>query len=130
MQFQAGISIDGVNITDQGRRGITADRDERSVIVERANGTRVKYVKKVARTYSTAWEMLPGSDDYTIDGNAARDWLFSNVSQEGETHTVIFRHQSGDSETITAFVTAYSEELVMRRSEDFFWNVSITFEEQ
>jgi len=130
MEFQAGISIDGVNITDQGRKGINAERDERSVIVELANGTRKKYIKKVARIYNVSWEMLPGSDDFTVDGNVARDWLFANLSQEGATHTIVFRHQSGSSETITAFVISYSEELVLRRTQDFFWNVSITLEEQ
>lgn len=130
MLFSAGISVDGTNITDQGRAPISAGRDERSSTVELANGTRKKYIKKVARTYSVSWENLPGSSTYTIDGNVGRDWLFDNLSQEGETHTVIFRHKDGSSETITAFVTDYSEELQMRRSEDFFWTVSITFEEQ
>lgn len=130
MLFQAGISVDGTNLTDQGRGPISADRDERSVIVELANGTRKKYIKKVARTYSLSWENLASSSDNTIDGNVGRDWLFDNLSQEGSTHTVIFRHQSGASETITAFVTSYSEQLTMRRQEDFFWSVSITLEEQ
>lgn len=130
MEFDAGISIDGTNITDQGRGPISADRDERSVIVELSNGTRKKYIKKVARTYNLSWENLASSSTNTIDGNVGRDWLFDNLSQEGSTHTVIFRHKSGASETITAFVTSYSEQLTMRRTDDFFWSVSISLEEQ
>lgn len=130
MIFEAGIAIDGTNITDQGRKSITASRDERSVIVERANGTRVKYVKKIARTFTVSWEYLPGAATNTIDGGVGREWLYLNVADEGSTHTITFRHHASANETITAFVTDYSEELVMRRPQDFFWNVSLTLEEQ
>lgn len=129
MYFNAGITINGIDITDQGRGPISVDRDERSVIVDLANGRRYKYVKKVAKIYTLSWEMLAGTDDNTIDGHVGRDWLADNVGHEGELHTVTFRHSPSDSDTIEAFVTSYNEELIMRRQDEFFWSVSVTLEE-
>lgn len=129
MLFEAGIAIDNENITDQGRGPIAVDRDERSVMVELADGTRYRYIKKIAKTYALSWENLVGAEANTIDNNVGRDWLHDNVGTVGETHTVTFRHIDGDREVVTAYVTGYHEELVMRREDDFFWNVTVTLEE-
>lgn len=130
--FPAAIEIDNEPLTDQGRSPVSVARDERSVINELANGTRKKYVKKVAKTFSMSWSWLPDSSDATIDGGMGRTALNETFATSGDTHLLKFYDRNGGWEEFTVFVSSYSEELIRRNPHDgtHFWEISLEFEEQ
>lgn len=129
--YPAAIKVDAIDLTDQGRSPVEVVRDERSVVIELASGKKKKYIKGIKHTFSMQWTWLPSEDANTIDGYAGRDTLVANFAESGNTHTLIFRDEIGGSDTYTVFVSDYSERLVRRSpNEEFFWEVSISFEEQ
>jgi hypothetical protein len=129
MLFDAGIKIDSTDLTDEGRGPISRERETREVMVELASGKRKRYTKKVSVSYTMEWTNIPGSDN-TIDSHAGRNWMAENLKPSNDVHTLTFRHESDDDEEVDVFVTAYSDSLTRRASDEFLWNVSITFEEQ
>ena len=130
--FPAAIEIDNIPLTDQGRSPVEVQREERSVVNELANGTRMKYVKKIAKTFSMSWTWLPDSDDATIDGGMGRQSLAEYLGESGDTHLLKFYDRNGGYQEYTVFVSDYSESLIRRNPHDgtHFWEVSLGFEEQ
>lgn len=129
--YPAAIWIDNIQLTDQGRSPIRRDRDERSVSIELANGTRKKYIKAVKHKFSTSWTYLPDDSTCTIDGYAARTELVNLLGDDDQAHLLRFFYKNNKYEEFTVFVSSYSENLVKRdpRSGVFIWEVNIEFEE-
>jgi len=130
--YPAAVKLDAIDLSDQGRSPVSRVREERSVIVELANGNRKKYIKGVKNQFSFGWTWLPSEDVSTLDGYAGRDTLVSNFASSGNTHTLLFRDETGGSDSYTVFVTGYEEQLIRRSSSDseFFWEITMSFEEQ
>lgn len=130
MAYANFMAIDGVEITDMGRT-FTKDREERSVMVELANGTMKKYIKGIKTVFNFNWEYIPNLAVDTHDGKGARDALIAK--NDGITHTLALRETPGGAATnYTVFVTSYTEEILRR---DFpggrhLYRVSMTFTEQ
>lgn len=130
MAYANFVAIDGTEITDQGR-SFSKDREERSVIVELANGTMKKYVKGIKNVFNFTWQYLPNLAADTHDLKEARNTLISK--NDGATHTLSLRETPGGTATnYTVFVTTYTEEIVRR---DFVGNrhlyvVTMSFTEQ
>lgn len=129
--YPAAIWIDNVQLTDQGRAPVDRSRDERSVSVELANGTRKRYLKAVKHTFSTSWNYLPDDSICTIDGYAARNTMVKLLGESTDSHTLRFFYQNGKYEEYTVFLTDYKESLIKRDpvSGVFIWTVSMSFEE-
>lgn len=129
--YPAAIWIDNVQLTDQGRSPVDRTRDERSVTIDLANGTRKKYVKSVKHTFSTKWEYLPDDSTCTIDGYAARDTMVKLFGDSSDSHTLRFFYENGKYEEFTVFVSDYKESLIKRDAPSgiFIWSVDVTFEE-
>jgi outer membrane protein assembly factor BamB len=129
--YPAAIWIDNVQLTDQGRSAVDRSRDERSVTIDLANGTRKKYVKSVKHTFSTKWEYLPDDSTCTIDGYAARDTMVKLFGDSSDSHTLRFFYENGKYEEFTVFVTDYKESLIRRDASSgvFMWTVDVGFEE-
>lgn len=129
--YPAAIWIDNVQLTDQGRSPVSRSRDERSVSVELANGTRKRYIKAVKHTFSTSWNYLPDDSTCTIDGYAARSEIVKLIGDASDSHLLRFFDKNGHYEEFTVFVSSYSEELIKRDpvSGVFIWTVSVEFEE-
>lgn len=129
--YPAAIWIDNVQLTDQGRGPVDRSRDERSVTVDLANGTRKKYIKSIKHTFATKWEYLPDDSTCTIDGYAARDTMVKLLGDSSDSHTLRFFYESGNYEEFTVFVSDYKESLIRRDATSgvFMWSVDITFEE-
>lgn len=130
MAYANFMAIDTVEITDQGRT-FSKEVEERSVIVELANGLTKKYIKGIKHIFNFTWEYLPNLAADTHDLKEARNVLASK--NDGLVHTLAIRETPGGAATnYTVFVTAYSEEILRR---DFVGNrhlyrVTITFTEQ
>lgn len=129
--YPAAIWIDNIQLTDQGREPVSRDRDERSVVVELANGTRKRYIKAVKHTFSMNWNYLPDDSTCTIDGYAARDTMVELLGDSESAHTLRFFYKNGDYEEFTVFVSSYSESLIRRDAVSgvFIWTVSLGLEE-
>lgn len=130
MAFANFMAIDGSEVTDQGRT-FSKDIEERSVIVELANGLNKKYVKSIKNVFNFTWDYLPNLAADTHDVKEARNTLASK--NDGLVHTLALRETPGGAATnYTVFVTSYNEEILRR---DFVGNrhlyrVTITFTEQ
>ena len=128
--FPAAIIIDSSPLTDQGRAPVTKSRDERSVVVELANGTRKRYIKAVKYTFTTSWSWLPDAAVDTIDGYAARQDM-AELFNNGDTHLLQFYDRNAGWVEHTVFVASYDENLIRRDASTggHFWNVTVSFEE-
>jgi len=129
--FPAAIEIDSHPVTDQGRSPITVTRDERSVIVELANGDRKRYIKAVKHQFAMSWTWLPDKSIETIDGGIARQEIQNLVGTSGEVHTLRFYDRNAGWMEYLVFVNTYSEILLRRdaASGTHFWEVTIELEE-
>jgi len=129
--YPAAIWIDNVQLTDQGRGPIDRSRDERSVTVELASGTRKRYIKSIKHTFSMNWSYLPDDSTCTIDGYAARDTMINLLGESEDSHTLRFFYKNGKYEEFTVFLTDYKETLKMRNPSSgiFIWDLSMSFEE-
>ena len=79
-----------------------------------------------------SWTFLPSEDINTLDGYAGRDTLKAQFKNSGTTHTLLFRDETGGEDSYTVFVSSYEETLTRRdsSSSEFYWDVSMSFEEQ
>lgn len=129
--FPAAIEVDSFSLTDQGRSPITMTRDERSVVVELANGTRKRYIKAIKHTFSMSWTWLPDSGDDTIDGGIARQKMWQLLGESEDIHTVRFYDRNAGWQEYYCFVNSYVEVLMRRdpASGTHFWEVTLELEE-
>jgi hypothetical protein len=124
------ISLDGTEVTDQGRT-FSSNREETSVQVQLASGITKKYFMDVKYTFSLNWTMLPNLTNQTFDGKAARDFL-KTLSDKQDTITLIVRSPIGSSNTYTVWVDSYSEKIIRRDyvSNNIYYDVELTLKEQ
>lgn len=123
------ISLGGVQLTDEGRKPITENRDERSVIVDLASGKKKKYIKGVRRTWTIDWEMVPMHSGLTIDGHGGRNEIRS-LAYGGATLSFTYLDSYNSLETYTVFVSEYNENMIFRRGEGSRFQISLSLEEQ
>lgn len=127
----AAIKIDSTWLTDQGRQPVEAAREGRFIEIELASGRIKKYWQgNTKRTFSITWEWLPSTDVNNIDGYAGRDTMRGLLKDSQTTHTLTFNDKDGGNETYTVWVEEYTEALKRRSSEEFFWDVTVSFKEQ
>jgi len=130
--FPAAVWLDNVPLTDQGRSPISINRNERSILVELANGDQRKYVKAVKNTFETSWQWLPDEDYQTLDGGAGRKTLRTLIGEDdGDSHSLRFFDRNGGSKDYTVFVGDFNENLIKRDPSTgiFMWQISVSFTE-
>lgn len=128
MSYRKYIKLDGTELTDQGR-SIIESRDERSVMVELANGTHKRYYKKLAKRWEITWTWIP-NDTSTVDARGGRDAIRA-VAQAESSKTFIITDVAGADASYTVFVVDYSETLLRRDYENnrSFWEIQLSLEE-
>ena len=124
------ISLDGTEVTDQGRT-FSSTREELSVPVQLASGLTKKYFMDVKYSFSLNWTMLPNLANQTFDGKSARDFL-KTISDKQDTITLIVRSPIGSSNTYTVWAESYSENIVRRDyvSNTIYYDIELTLKEQ
>lgn len=123
------VTLGGQELTDEGRKPITEQRDERSVDVELASGKKKKYIKGVHKTWEIEWENIPMDDTKTVDGNVARNEIRS-LAQGGAPLAFQFRDGSNPIESYTVFVKDYNESMTFRRGDGSRFRITLSLEEQ
>lgn len=123
------VSLQGIELTEEGRKPVSEERDERSIVVTLASGKNKKYIQGVYRTFTIEWEMVPKTTARTIDGKGGRDQIRS-IAQSGGTMTLVLKENNTTTETYTVFLESYTETHVFRRGEGSRYNISIQLEEQ
>lgn len=130
--FPAAVWLDNKALTDQGRSPVNKQREERSVVIELANGKRKRYIKAIKHKFGMSWSWLVDKEYDTIDGGLARQGMAQLIGESTEPHLLRFYDRNGGWEEYTVFVNSYSETLTKRdpMSGTHFWEVSIELEEQ
>jgi hypothetical protein len=130
MRYPNLVSLGSVKLTDESRRPLTEERDERSVVVTLASGKKKKFVQGVWRRWDIEWENVSSDASLTVDGFGGRDEIRSLAEGAG---WVTFELDDGRNakETYTVQVETYNEEVLSRRGpEGFRYRVSLSLSEQ
>ena len=138
------IVIDGVRLSDHARQGMTIDAERIEEAKRMANGTMRKYIVATKHSFSTSWDLLPHSSDYTVDGFAgAKDLQRMYETKPGAVQMILVTGQlakSGDNayihqgrsykaDTYNVFFSSFSLEVAKRGNKYDMYNVNIGMEE-
>lgn len=111
------LTLDGSVLTDEGRT-MSQVRDERSVVVEKANGNLVKYIKgttSVKWRWDLQWNWLPGNSIYNRDQGSARNVInFWAAALGSSTHTFSIQDVDNGTANFTVIIEDYQEDLLKR----------------
>ena len=127
--------LNGRELTAQNRT-YKADINIKAKTVVLASGNIRRYYNRSPQTFSLNYTYLPGPDAMTVDGKAARDYLYT-IASTGSNASVEYlpdytSDQSDfDYKTARVIVKGYKE-TVLRRDEVngcYYYNLSIQFEE-
>lgn len=131
MRFPNLISLQGVELTDESRKPLREERDERSVMVDLASGKKKKFVKGVRRRWSIDWDNVSASSSTTIDGKGGRDEI-RGIAESAGSMTFKIKDGRNPEEEYIVFIETYEEELLMRREfeDGFRYKVTLTLVEQ
>tara|TARA_B100000809_G_scaffold94301_1_gene92924 strand:- start:305 stop:805 length:501 start_codon:yes stop_codon:yes gene_type:complete len=127
--------LNGRELTAQNRRyQSTVNTKSKTVVL--ASGNSRRYYIRSPRTFSLNYTYLPGPDAMTVDGKAARDYLYT-IASTGNNASIEYlpdytSDQSDfDYKTARVIVKGYKES-VIRRDEGngcYYYDLSIQFEE-
>jgi hypothetical protein len=137
--IQSYMLIDDKPITSHNRK---FDSSLEPIFVQNKNwnNRKTRYYKSTSRSgrrvFNLSWSWLPGSQDHTVDGNRARDFI-SSIASDPSHHTfkIIDLDETGitpPTETsYNVLVKDYSETLVRRDLDNgvYWWDCSISMEE-
>jgi|TARA_B110001454_G_scaffold81065_1_gene78156 hypothetical protein len=127
--------LNGRELTAQNRK-YKAQVNTKAKTVRLASGNSRRYHIRSPQTFSLSYTYLPGPDAMTVDGKAARDYLYT-IANEGRNASIEYlpdytSDQSDfDYKTARVIVKGYKE-TVIRRDESngcYYYTLSIQFEE-
>ena len=124
------VTIGGLQLTDESRQPIAEERDAREIRVELASGKIRKFTKEIRRKFSISWDMVAADAAHTIDGGASRNELRALVQGGNGPFTMTLTDGKNGTETYTVWVTGFTTNLKMRRSDTFYYSMSLSLEEQ
>lgn len=93
-----------------------------------ASGKLVRDVVTIKRTFSFAWERLPGQDSDVVDGGLGRDSL-RDMYNEGGSYNLMVPLETGGYDDVTVLFDKYSEKRD-RVGSYYLWNVELTLVEE
>jgi hypothetical protein len=131
MAIQKLLTLDGTELSEHGRT-FNQDRDERSVIIELANGDQKRYIKDIKQVFSISWNYLPDNDALTVDARAGRETLKSFVTT-GNNYTLdVYDIANTSTISYDVFVEGYTEKLLRRDAGagQYFWEISLQLVER
>lgn len=137
--IQSYMLIDDKPITSHNRK---FDSSLEPIFVQNKNwnNRKTRYYKSTSRSgrrvFNLSWSWLPGSQDHTVDGNRARDFI-NSIASDPSHHTfkIINLDETGTTPPTEAsynvLVKDYSETLVRRDLDNgvYWWDCSISMEE-
>lgn len=127
--------LNGRELTAQNRK-YQSNVNTKAKTIVLASGNSRRYHIRSPQIFSLTYTYLPGPDAMTVDGKAARDYLYT-VASTGNNASIEYlpdytSDQSDfDYKTARVIVKGYKES-VLRRDEDngcYYYNLSIQFEE-
>ena len=126
--------VNGRELTAQNRT-LAVNKNILGQNIALASGKMKRYNLRSPDKYSLSFTYLPGSSSMTVDGNEARDYMYSLASLDRNVSIEYLPNYTSsqtdfDYKTTMARVTSYSETL-LRRDEGnrcYYYDVSIEFE--
>jgi hypothetical protein len=127
--------LNGRELTAQNRKYKSDIRTKAKTTVL-ASGNRRRYYLRSPQTFSFTYTYLPGPAGMTVDGNEARDYLYTIASTGSNASIEYLPDYTSDQsdfvyKTARVLVKGYKE-TVLRRDEGngcYYYNLSIQFEE-
>jgi len=126
--------VNGVEITAHNRSFSSSTQSVTKSMVL-ASGNSKRFYVRSPKSFSLSFTFLPGPGPMSVDGCAARDFLFSLAALDKNVLVEYLPDYTSDEdgfdyESVVARVSGYSESL-LRRDEArrcYYYNVSISFE--
>jgi hypothetical protein len=130
LQFAKGAIMqwDDNKITDHNREDLAIDYTRIETSKRMANGTMRKYVIADKRTISTAWNDLPHSLDFTVDGFWGGSEMLNFYIDHAGAFNMKLTAGDNSTEVISMMFTKFSYTITKRGVYDF-WHVSMEAEE-
>jgi hypothetical protein len=118
-----------LRLTDESRT-YQQDRDERSVVIDLADGSKRKFIKAVKNKFVLNWEMAAGSAANTVDGKWSHDEiqnLLLNYSQPYYFFTDFNPQNSLNNvpNIYTVYVDSFTSQIVLRRNRTNYYQMSL-----
>jgi hypothetical protein len=118
----------GNKVTDHNRDDLSIDFNRIETAKRMANGTMRKYVIADKRTYSTAWNDLPHSAAFTVDGFWGGSEMLAFYKANAGLFVLKLTAGDGTTESVNVMFTKFSYDVTKRGVYDF-WHVSVEMEE-
>jgi hypothetical protein len=115
-------------ITDHNRQDLSIDFTRIENSKRMANGTMRKYVVADKRTFSTSWNNVPHSSDFTVDGFWGGSEMLDFYSANAGSVDLKLTAGDGTVEIIPVVFTKFSFNVLKRGTYDL-WNVTTEMEE-
>ena len=127
--------VNGIELTAQNRK-YKSDVRTKAKTVSLASGNSKRYYIRSPQTFSLTYSYLPGPDAMTVDGKAARDYLYTLASTGNNASIEYLPDYTSDQsdfdyKTARVIVKGYKETVIRRDEVNgcYYYNLSIQFEE-
>lgn len=132
MRYPALVEVVGSNgnyvLSDHNRSPLAEEYERIENTRRTARGKRRRYFIADKRTFTLSWNTLPETNVNTVDENAGASQLIQMYESETGVVTLRIYEQGTGVRTAQCHITGFSSELVYRYN-DFYYDISVTFEE-
>lgn len=112
-------------ISDHNRAELSVDTQRIETPTRMANGTMRKYVIADKRTFSTSWEDLPHSSDFTVDGFWGGREIETFFKANSGPFNLKLNYGDGTFEIISVVFSSNLNKSIKKRGVYEFWDISV-----
>lgn len=127
------VTFDGntYELSDHNRDPVTITTERIEVTRRTAKGTRRRYHIADKVSFGVSWSNLPGKTSQTVDGKIGADALEAmyNANLATDEVQVTLADQDGGTTTYTMHIIGFDKTISKRFTNDYYYDVSIDFEE-
>ena len=127
------VTFDGntYELSDHNRDPVSITTERIEVSRRTAKGNRRRYHIADKISFSVNWTKLPGKTSRTVDGKLGADGLEAmyNANLSTDEVTVTLANQDGTTTDYTMHILGFSKTYLERFTDDYYYEVSIDFEE-
>lgn len=127
------VVIDGTTyeFSDHKRDPVSVDTERIEITRRTSKGKRRRYHVADKVSFSVSWTDLPGLTSRTVDGkmgvNDLEDMYILSLAKDAV--TVNFAEQDGGTTSYTCHIVDFSKQIKKRFKDDYYYDVTIDFEE-
>lgn len=127
------VTFDGntYELSDHNRLPISIATERIEMSRRTAKGTRRRYHIADKISFSVNWTKLPGKTSRTVDGKLGADALEDMYQLPLATDEVVvtLANQDGTTTDYTMHITSFNKSYLERFTDDYYYEVSMSFEE-